>query len=77
LSDDRERTGPTNTIYKALMSVKPLYLIVAFVMATVVMSYYVVFRVFRCDGAQMSDAWPDDGGIDSGYNDPEFYRKLH
>jgi hypothetical protein len=43
LSDDRERTALTDTIYKALMSVKSLYLIVAFVMATVVMSYYVVY----------------------------------
>jgi hypothetical protein len=75
-SDDRESTALTDTIYKALMSVKPLYLIVAFVMTMVVMSYYVVFRVFRWDGAQISDAWPDDSGIDGGYNDPEFYRKL-
>jgi hypothetical protein len=77
LPDDRERTALTDTIYKALMSVKPLYLIVAFVMTTVVMAYYVVFRVFRWDGAQMSDAWADDSCIDGGYKDPEFYRKLH
>jgi hypothetical protein len=77
LSDDRERTALTDTIYRALMSAKPLYLIIAFVMATVVMSYYVVFRIFRWDGAQMSDAWPDDSGVNGGYNDPEFYRKLH
>jgi hypothetical protein len=77
LSDDRESPALTDTIFKILSSVKPLYLIVAFVMTTVVMAYYVVFRVFRWDGAQMSDAWADDSGIDGGYNDPEFYRKLH
>jgi hypothetical protein len=62
--------------YSALMWVKPLYLIVAFVMAMVVMAHYVIFRTFRLSRAQISDTWPDDIGIDSRYKDPEFYRKL-
>jgi hypothetical protein len=62
--------------YSALMWVKPLYLIVAFVMAMVVITHYIIFGAFRSSRAQISDTWPDDIGVDSRYKDPEFYRKL-
>jgi hypothetical protein len=58
------------------MWVKPLYLIVVFLLALVVMSYYVGFRYFVGGSAQMSDGHPDDDGIDDQYNNPEFYRQL-
>ena len=58
------------------MRVKPLYLIVAFLLALVVVSYYVIFRHFVGGSTQMSDDHPDDDGIDDHYNSPEFYRKL-
>jgi len=58
------------------MWVKSLYLIVVFILALVVMSYYVGFRYFVGGSAQMTDGHRDDDGIDNPYNDPEFYRKL-
>jgi hypothetical protein len=73
----RERIALTDEpIDTAWMWVKPLYLIVAFLLTLVVMLYYVGFRYFVEGSAQMSDGHPDDDGIDDQYNNPEFYRKL-
>jgi hypothetical protein len=77
LSDGREGTAVTDdTINNVGTRVKPLYLVVVFLLALVVMSYYVVFRYFLGGSAQMSDDHPDDG-IDDSHNNPDSYRKLH
>ena len=56
LSRGRERTALTDEpIDDAGMWVKPLYLIVVFLLALVVMSYYVGFRYFVGGSAQMSE----------------------
>ena len=76
-SDGRERTAPTDEpIDNAWTRVKPFYLIVVFLLALVIMSYYVIFRYFLWGSAQMSDAHPDDDGVDDRYNNLGFYRKL-
>jgi hypothetical protein len=78
LSHGRERAAPTNEpVDNAGVWVKPLYPIVVFLLALVVMSYYGGFRYFVRASAQTSDGHPDDDGIDDPYNNPEFYRKLH
>ena len=78
LSHGRDRTALTDEpTDNAGTWVKPLYLIVAFLVVLVVMSYYVVFRYFVGGSADMScNHFDDDGVIDDEYNDPEFYRKL-
>jgi hypothetical protein len=60
------------------MRVRPLHLILASVVITVVMSYYIIFRYFLGGGSTQSDGHPVDGddGLDDRYNNPEFYRKL-
>jgi hypothetical protein len=77
LSDGRESTAVTDDpIDNVGTRVKPIYLVVVFLLALVFMSYYVIFRYFLGGSAQMSDDHPDDG-IDDRHNNPEFYRKLH
>jgi hypothetical protein len=77
VSDGRERTALTDEpVDNARMRVRPLYLILAFVVALVVMSYYVVFRYFLGGSAQISADHPEEDSIDDQYNSPEFYRKL-
>ena len=78
LSHGRDRTALTDEpTDNAGTRLKPLYLIVAFLVVLVVMSYYVVFRYFVGVSADMSgNHFDDDGVIDDEYNDPEFYRKL-
>lgn len=62
-------------IYSALKEVNPLYLILALVIATVMMSYYLIYKSFQWS-TTISDPWPDDLDTDRGNKDPEFYRKL-
>ena len=79
LSHGRERTALTDEPADNTGTwVKQLYLIVTFLVVLVVMSYYAVFRYFVGGGAHMSDGHPvdDDHGLDDGYSNPEFYRKL-
>jgi hypothetical protein len=61
----------------ARMWVKPRYLIGAFVLALIGMSYYVIFRIFSWGSLYMSHGHPDDDGIEELDNKLEFYRKLH
>jgi hypothetical protein len=56
--------------------VKPLYLIISFLLALVVLSYYAVFRYFLSGSAHGSDEHPGNSSIDDRYANPEFYRKL-
>jgi hypothetical protein len=79
LSDGRQRTSLSDEpINNAGMRVRPLHLILAFVVMTVVMSYYIIFRCFLGGGSTQSDGHQVDGddGLDDRYNNPEFYRKL-
>jgi hypothetical protein len=79
LSDGWQRTSLSGEpIDNARMRVRPLHLILAFVVMTVVISYYVIFRYFLGGGSTQSDGYPVDGdnGLDNRYNNPEFYRKL-
>jgi hypothetical protein len=77
VSDGRQRTALSDeSIDSAGMRVRPFHLILAFVVALVVMFYYLIFRYFLGRSAQMSADYPEDDGIDDEYNNPESYRKL-
>src|SRR4029079_5783016 len=77
LSHGRERTALGNEpIDNAGTRLKLLYPTVVFILALVVMSYYVGFRYFVGSSAQITDGHPNDDDIDDQYNNPEFYRKL-
>jgi hypothetical protein len=77
LPHSRERTTPTDEpVDNAGMWVKPLYLIVAFLLGLVVMSYHFVFKYFIGGSVEMSEDHLDDHVSHDEYNNPEFYRKL-
>jgi hypothetical protein len=78
LSHDRERSALTDELVdNARVWVKPRYAISVFVVALVVMSYYVVFRIFSWGGLDMIRGHADDDGIEELDDKLEFYRKLH
>ena len=78
LSHGRDRTALTDEpTDNAGTRLKPLYLIVAFLVVLVVMSYYVVFRYFPGVSARHERRSSRRRRlIDDEYNNPEFYRKL-
>jgi hypothetical protein len=78
LSHDRERSALTDELVdNARVWVKPRYAISVFVLALVVMSYYIVFRIFSWGGLDMIRGHADDDGIEELDDKLEFYRKLH
>lgn len=77
LPHSRERAALTDgSVDNAGIWVKPLYLIVAFLLALVVMSYYLVFKYFIGGSVEMNEDHLDADVSDDEYNNPEFYRKL-
>jgi hypothetical protein len=78
VSYGRERTALSDKLIDyAGMHVRPFHLILAFVVVSVCMLYYIVFRYFPGARALISIDHPEEDHVDDDwYNSPEFYRKL-
>jgi hypothetical protein len=68
-------TPDDTPVFSALMSIDPLYMIVAFIIGSVVVSYYVIYKGLQST-TTIGDPWPDDPYIEGWHNNPEFYEKL-
>ncbi len=78
VSHGRERTVLSDELIEyARMYVRPFHLILAFVVVSVCMLYYIVFRYLPGGRARISIDHPEEYYADDDrYNNPEFYRKL-
>jgi hypothetical protein len=78
VSHGRERTVLSDELIEyAGMYVRPFHIILAFIVVSVCMLYYIVFRYFPGGRARISTGQPADDYVDDDlYNNPEFYRKL-
>jgi hypothetical protein len=78
VSGGRERATPNDESSDDTgTKIRPLYLILAFVVTLVGMLYYLVFRYLPGGSARISIDDPENDWVDDDpYNDPEFYRKL-
>ena len=78
VSHVRERTALSDELIEyAGMYVRPFHLILAFVVVSVCMLYYIVFRYLPGGRTRTAIDHPEDDYVDDDwYNNPEFYRKL-
>jgi hypothetical protein len=78
VSHGRERISLSDELIEyARMYVRPFHLILAFVVVSVCMLYYIVFRYLPGGRTRTTIDHPeDDYADDDWYNNPEFYRKL-
>jgi len=71
------RTLSDELIYSVGRHVRPFHFILAFVVVSVCMIYYIVFRYLPGGRTRTSIDHPEEDYVDDDwYNNPEFYRKL-